>query len=193
MDEDAMTRAVVSGLRARGVDVTTVFEEGMSKKNYIKQLEQATRQGRTIYTFNVSHFCQLHSEYIAHRLNLCFVSKFTFCYNLSRFREATMEKEFPPIDNVVAIPFPMYPRRVIYGELAKVLDFLNCKERHMVKGNGETDNGANGKTVEEVRKLSVAEQKLWVIKRLLEVFEYADQEDLEKLYEVLSKEPPKGA
>jgi hypothetical protein len=108
-----------------------------------------------------------------------------------------MEKESPLPDKVVAIPFPMHPRRVIYGELAKVLDFLTWKERHkMTKGNGEATNGKNSeaKTIEEVKKLSLAEQKLWVIKRLLEVFEYADREDLEKLYEILSeKEPPNGA
>ena len=39
VDEDAMARAVVSGLRARGVDVTTVLEEGMSEKDDIDQLE----------------------------------------------------------------------------------------------------------------------------------------------------------
>jgi hypothetical protein len=107
-----------------------------------------------------------------------------------------MEKEPLPLDNIVAIPFPVYPRPVIYGELAKVLDFLTWKEQHkMTKGNGESQNGANGedKTIEEVKKLSLAEQKLWVIKRLLEVFEYADREDLDKLYEILSKEPPNGA
>jgi hypothetical protein len=63
-DEDAMARAVVSGLRARGVDITTVLEEGMSEKDDIDQLEHATQQGRAIYTFNVGHFCQLHAEYI---------------------------------------------------------------------------------------------------------------------------------
>jgi hypothetical protein len=97
-----------------------------------------------------------------------------------------------PLDNIIAIPFPVYPRRVIYGELAKVLDFLTWKEKHMTKTNGGTDNGTNGNDIEEIKKLSLAEQKLWVIKRLLEVFEYADKEDLDKLYEILSKEPPNG-
>lgn len=65
VDEDAMARAVVFGLRARGVDVRTVLEEGMSEKDDIDQIEHATQQGRAIYTFNVRHFCQLHTEYIA--------------------------------------------------------------------------------------------------------------------------------
>jgi len=69
VDEDAMARAAVSGLRARGVDVTTVLEEGMSEKDDVEQLEYATQQGRAIYTFNVGHFCQLHREYLAQRKN----------------------------------------------------------------------------------------------------------------------------
>ena len=65
VDEDAMARAVVSGLRARGVDVATVLEDRMSEKDDIDQLEHATQQVRAIYTFNVRHFCQLHTEYLA--------------------------------------------------------------------------------------------------------------------------------
>ena len=65
VDEDAMARAVISGLRARGVDVTTVHEEGMSEKDDVDQLKYATQQERVLYTFNVGHFCQLHTEYIS--------------------------------------------------------------------------------------------------------------------------------
>ena len=64
VDEDAMARALVNGLRAREVDITTVFEEGMLGRNDVDQLEYAAQQGRVIYTFNVGHFCQLHKEYI---------------------------------------------------------------------------------------------------------------------------------
>ncbi|HSE97756.1 MAG TPA: DUF5615 family PIN-like protein [Blastocatellia bacterium] len=64
VDEDAMARAVVSGLRARGFDVTTVLDEGMSEKDDIDQLEYATQEGRVLYTFNVGHFCKLHAEYM---------------------------------------------------------------------------------------------------------------------------------
>lgn len=63
VDEDAMAQAVVSGLRARGIDITTVLEEGMSEKDDVDQLEYATEQGRVLYTFNVGHFCQLHKDY----------------------------------------------------------------------------------------------------------------------------------
>ena len=104
-----------------------------------------------------------------------------------------MDNDIIPVDKVVALPFPIYPRRVLYGELAKVLDFIAWKERNMVKTNGEAENGENEKTLEELQKLSIAEQKLWLIKRLLEVMEYADREDLQRLYEILTKEPPEGA
>ena len=60
-----MSRALVQGLRARGVDVITVFEEGMTGQSDALQLEYATLQGRAIYTFNVGHFYQLHAEYLA--------------------------------------------------------------------------------------------------------------------------------
>ncbi len=69
IDEDAMARAFVSGLRARNVDLKTVFEEGMLGQSDEAQLEYATQQGRVIYTFNVGHFCQLHTEFIAQGKN----------------------------------------------------------------------------------------------------------------------------
>ena len=65
VDEDAMARALVKGLRARGVDITTVFDEEMLARSDAEQLEYAVQQGRVFYTFNVGHFCRLHKEYIA--------------------------------------------------------------------------------------------------------------------------------
>lgn len=64
VDEDAMARALVQGLRARGIDVLTVVEAGMSEQNDRAQLEYATAQGRVLYSFNVGHFWRLHSEYL---------------------------------------------------------------------------------------------------------------------------------
>ena len=64
LDEDAMERSLVSGLRARGISVTTVLDEGMSERSDIEQLEFATKIGRSIYTFNVGHFCSLHTEFV---------------------------------------------------------------------------------------------------------------------------------
>ena len=65
IDEDAMARALVQGLRARGVDLTTVIEEGMNQRDDREQLEYATAEGRVLYTFNVRHFCSIHKSYMA--------------------------------------------------------------------------------------------------------------------------------
>lgn len=65
LDEDAMARALVAGLRARGVDVTTVIDEGMRERDDREQLEYATQRGCVIFTFNVGHFCKLHQDCLA--------------------------------------------------------------------------------------------------------------------------------
>lgn len=65
IDEDAMANALVQGLRARGVEVTTVIDEGMNGRDDNAQLERATQEGRVIYTFNVGDFCKLHRAYLA--------------------------------------------------------------------------------------------------------------------------------
>ena len=69
VDEDAMTRILVKALRARGTDVTTVFEEGMTGLNDTEQLEYAYQLGRVLYSFNLSHFYQLHREYLKNGKN----------------------------------------------------------------------------------------------------------------------------
>ncbi|MEW6127399.1 MAG: DUF5615 family PIN-like protein [Acidobacteriota bacterium] len=65
IDEDAMSHALVQGLRARGLDVITVFDAGMVGESDESQLEYATAQGRTLYTFNVGDFCRLHESYLS--------------------------------------------------------------------------------------------------------------------------------
>lgn len=45
IDEDAMARALAKGLRARGIDVTTVLDERMSEQNDRAQLEYAGNKG----------------------------------------------------------------------------------------------------------------------------------------------------
>lgn len=69
VDEDAMARGLVQGLRARGVDVITVWDAGMSEQTDSAQLEYAAAQQRVLYTFNVGHFCQLHVERLAQGKN----------------------------------------------------------------------------------------------------------------------------
>ena len=58
-----MARALVRGLQARGIDVTTAFDAGMAGRDDEQQLEHATRLGRVIFTFNVDDFCRLHAAY----------------------------------------------------------------------------------------------------------------------------------
>ena len=65
IDEDAMARALVQALRARNVDVLTVFEAEMAGDSDPAQLAYATEQGRVIFTFNVGDYCRLHTEYLA--------------------------------------------------------------------------------------------------------------------------------
>jgi hypothetical protein len=62
MDEDASEHAVISGLRARGVDVLTSAEANQLGTSDADQLEFAKDQGRAIYTFNASDFARLHRE-----------------------------------------------------------------------------------------------------------------------------------
>lgn len=94
-----------------------------------------------------------------------------------------------PGPNVIALPFPMRPRRVVYGELARVLDFIQWKQR-MTKTNGESNGEEN-----DILNLPEADQKLWLIQKMFEVLKDADAQDLEALYRVLTKKdkPPEGA
>jgi len=65
VDEDAAERAVVEGLRRSGVDARTVLEAGRGEATDEQQLAFASEEGRVIYTFNVEHFCRLHSEFLS--------------------------------------------------------------------------------------------------------------------------------
>lgn len=60
-----MRGALVSALRARGVDIVTALEAGMTEHPDEAHLECATREGRVLYSFNVRDFYRLHQEYIA--------------------------------------------------------------------------------------------------------------------------------
>ncbi len=60
-----MARALVQGLRARGIDVLTVHEAGLSGEIDPVQLEYSSAQRRVLYTFNVGDFCRLHTEYLS--------------------------------------------------------------------------------------------------------------------------------
>jgi hypothetical protein len=56
IDEDAMHHDLLSALRARHVDVLTVFEAGLTVRSDEAQLCFAAEQGRVLYSFNVGEF-----------------------------------------------------------------------------------------------------------------------------------------
>ena len=64
-DEDSMDQDLVSGLRARNMDLTTASEENMIRRNDNDHLALATQQSRVLFTFNRGDFYKLHCEYLA--------------------------------------------------------------------------------------------------------------------------------
>ena len=65
LDEDSMRRALVEGLRARGVDVLTALEAGMIERGDDEHLAFATAEGRALLSFNVGDFARLHAAWLA--------------------------------------------------------------------------------------------------------------------------------
>ena len=64
MDEDTMHQPVITGLRARGIDVVSVSEAENEGLEDVEQLEFAKIHGRVIYTSNAGDFLRLHTEYL---------------------------------------------------------------------------------------------------------------------------------
>jgi hypothetical protein len=64
VDEDAMRRSLVFGLRARNVDVVTALEAGMINRADDDHLAFAAREGRVLLSYNTGDFCRLHSEWL---------------------------------------------------------------------------------------------------------------------------------
>jgi hypothetical protein len=65
LDEDAMRNALLRALRAHGVDVLSAFEAGLVPRPDEEHLEFAAQHGRVLYSFNVGHFCRLHTEWLS--------------------------------------------------------------------------------------------------------------------------------
>jgi hypothetical protein len=65
IDEDAMDNDVVAALRSRGVSVRTPFDAGLIGRSDDQQLNFATEYDCVFYTFNVSDFYRLHTEWLA--------------------------------------------------------------------------------------------------------------------------------
>lgn len=64
-DVDSMDRALVAGLRARGVDVMTAMEAGTTACTDSKHVAFAHTQSRVLFSFNASDFCRIHGELLA--------------------------------------------------------------------------------------------------------------------------------
>lgn len=64
IDEDSQSRSLVTGLRARGIDVQTSADASMNSVSDESQLAYATSQERALFTFNVGDFCRLHAEWM---------------------------------------------------------------------------------------------------------------------------------
>ncbi len=60
-----MDRALVAGLRQRGIDVVTVQDQGMRHRKDAEQLAFATAAGRVLYSANVGDFARLHGQILA--------------------------------------------------------------------------------------------------------------------------------
>lgn len=56
---------LVAALRSRGITVVTASDAGMTAKSDEEQLGYATERGCVLYTFNVSDFYRLHSQWTA--------------------------------------------------------------------------------------------------------------------------------
>lgn len=63
-DEDAMHSRLVKALRTRGVTVVTVLDAGLIEKTDEEQLSFATERECVLYTFNVTDFYRLHTQWI---------------------------------------------------------------------------------------------------------------------------------
>ena len=89
LDEDADAHALLSALRQRGLDVSSSRELALLQCSDEEQLAWASEQGRTIYTYNASDFCRLHSEFLEHGRHHAASSLATNkCYQLERWRGA---------------------------------------------------------------------------------------------------------
>ncbi len=64
-DADSLERAVVSGMRARGIDATTALEAGLADSSDEEQLEFARANGRVLFSFNISDFQRIHTRYLS--------------------------------------------------------------------------------------------------------------------------------
>jgi hypothetical protein len=63
IDEDAMDSDLVEALRSRGITVITALDAGLTARSDDQQLAFASEHGCVLYTFNVSDFYRLYTEW----------------------------------------------------------------------------------------------------------------------------------
>ncbi len=61
-----MDKALVSALRARGLDILTADEADMIERQDEDHLAFAAREGRVLYSFNVADYCRLQAQGQSH-------------------------------------------------------------------------------------------------------------------------------
>ena len=66
LDEDTIDKALVSALRARGLDMLTAHEADMIERQDEDHLAFAAREGRVLYSFNVADYCRLQAQGRSH-------------------------------------------------------------------------------------------------------------------------------
>ncbi len=64
IDEDAMDSDLVAALRSRGVAVITASDAGLTEGRDEEQLVFATAHQCVLYTFNVSDFYRIHTDWV---------------------------------------------------------------------------------------------------------------------------------
>ena len=65
LDEDAMRRSLVFGLRTRNVNVLTALDAEMINREDEDHLLKAVSFERSVYTYNTADFCLLHQEWMS--------------------------------------------------------------------------------------------------------------------------------
>jgi hypothetical protein len=65
VDEDSMDSDLVAARRSRNVTVITALDAGLTGKPDAEQLAAATELGCVLYTFNVSDFYRLHTQWVS--------------------------------------------------------------------------------------------------------------------------------
>lgn len=69
LDEDAQQTSLVKALRERGMDVQTADEASMRNQDDTDHLAYATTQNRVLYSFNISDYNRIHSDYLHENKN----------------------------------------------------------------------------------------------------------------------------